>query len=101
MTGSAGGQDWRPSASLDTLKARAALLRAVREFFHARGVMEVDVPALSHFATVDRHIESLVAGPHQAAHKLYLHTSPEFGMKRLLAAGSGPIYQLSHVFRAD
>lgn len=90
---------WVPSASLETLHARAALLRSIREFFHARGVLEVDTPALSSHGTVDRHIDSFqVRGP-DGAH--WLHTSPEFAMKRLLAAGSGPIYQLCHVFRAE
>jgi lysyl-tRNA synthetase class 2 len=89
---------WEPSASLDTLRARAELLTAIRAFFSARGVMEVDTPALSRAATVDRHIESFATLPPA---KLFLHTSPEFAMKRLLAAGSGPIYQLSHVFRAE
>ncbi|MBI2382973.1 MAG: EF-P lysine aminoacylase GenX [Gammaproteobacteria bacterium] len=89
--------DWRPGASLETLKARAELLGSIRAFFHARGVMEVDTPILSRHATVDRHIESF----HVPGAGLWLHTSPEFAMKRLLAAGSGPIYQLCHVFRAE
>lgn len=90
---------WLPSASAATLCARAALLRVIREFFHARGVMEVDTPALSRHGTVDRHIDSFeVSGPDGVR---WLHTSPEFAMKRLLAAGSGPIYQLCHVFRAE
>lgn len=86
---------WRPSASVETLRARAALLRTIREFFHVRGVLEVDTPAASRHATVDVHIDSL-----RTADGRWLHTSPEFAMKRLLAAGSGPIYQLCHVFRA-
>lgn len=88
---------WVPSASLETLHARAALLRSIREFFHARGVLEVDTPALSSHGTVDRHIDSFqVRGP-DGAH--WLHTSPEFAMKRLLAAGSGPIFQITKAFR--
>lgn len=86
---------WRPSASLDTLRARAELLARTRMFFAARGVMEVDTPILSAHATVDFHIDSV-----RTADGRWLHTSPEFAMKRLLTAGSGPIWQLCHVFRA-
>lgn len=96
--------DWRPSATLETLKARAELLRSIRTFFLERGVTEVDTPILSSFATVDRHIESFAVSPHASrltSPELFLHTSPEFAMKRLLAGGSGPIYQLCHVFRAE
>ena len=87
---------WAPSASIETLRARAVLLRAIREFFHRRGVMEVDTPALSRCGTVDRHIDSF-----EVPGAGWLHTSPEFAMKRLLAAGSGPIFQLCHVFRDE
>lgn len=86
---------WRPSASLETLKARAELLARTRTFFAARGVLEVDTPVLSVHATVDFHIDSL-----RTTDGRWLQTSPEFAMKRLLAAGSGPIWQLCHVFRA-
>ena len=88
------GATWRPSASLETLKARAALLARTRAFFMERGVLEVDTPILSAAATVDFHIES------ERTSDCWLRTSPEFAMKRLLAAGSGPIYELGHVFRA-
>ncbi len=92
---------WQPSAALPILRLRAQLLRAVREFFAARGVLEVDTPALVRHAVTDRHIESArVQLPGHGA-TLYLHTSPEYAMKRLLAAGSGDIYQLAHVFRGE
>jgi len=94
---------WAPLASRTLIKARADLYRSVRAFFDARGVLEVETPALSRHATVDRHIESFaVAAPAAPrATSGYLHTSPEFAMKRLLAAGSGPIYQIARVFRAE
>jgi elongation factor P--(R)-beta-lysine ligase len=100
VSGAAGrGEDWRPTATQAALRQRAALLARTRDFFAERGVLEVETPALSCAAVSDPHIESLVthlAGMH---HPLYLHTSPEFPMKRLLAAGSGDIYQLCRVFR--
>lgn len=103
MTGEAA--DWRPSASIETLKARAQLLAAIRAFFLAREVLEVQTPVLSRYATVDRHIESfavhLTSQPSTLTPHGFLQTSPEFAMKRLLAAGSGPIWQLAPVFRVD
>lgn len=87
---------WRPSASLETLKARAELYGSVRAFFAARGVLEVDTPVLSAHATVDRHIESF-AVPGSG----WLQTSPEFAMKRLLCAGAGAIFQIAPVFRRE
>jgi len=91
-------QDWRPSASLDTLRRRAALLDTARAFFRERGVLEVETPvALSHTVT-DVQIESLRVQSDGAPR--WLQTSPEYPMKRLLAAGSGDIFQICHVFRA-
>ena len=82
---------------------RAMLLARIRDFFRDRHVLEVDTPMLSSSATTDPAVESFrtcYTGPGAADGKLLnLHTSPEFCMKRLLAAGSGPIYQLAHVFR--
>ncbi|SCZ50024.1 EF-P lysine aminoacylase EpmA [Thiohalomonas denitrificans] len=95
--------DWRPAASLGTLQERARILFRIRAFFEARGVWEVDTPILSRAGTTDPHIDSFVSryqGPGAAGGlPLYLHTSPEFPMKRLLAAGSGPIFQMAKVFR--
>ena len=103
----AGGEDWRPSASRERLIARAALLRRVREFFAARAVLEVDTALVVNAPVSDVHIHSArvqLAGGRgdpasPAAPPLYLHTSPEYAMKRLLAAGSGDIYQICHVVR--
>jgi len=87
----------------DRLRARAQLLRRVRRFFDGRGVMEVCTPVLSRAAGTDPAIEPLrtcYTGPeYPGGLDLYLQTSPEFPMKRLLAEGSGPIYQLAQVFR--
>lgn len=95
--------DWRPSATLEVLKLRARLLERTRAFFSARGVLEVETPALSGAATTDPALASFVTrytGPRfPQGQALYPHTSPEFPMKRLLAAGSGSIYQICKVFR--
>jgi elongation factor P--(R)-beta-lysine ligase len=76
------------------------MLGRVRDFFAKRGVMEVDTPMLSHTAPVDVHIEIMQVDV-GFGETGYLHSSPEYGMKRLLAEGCGDIFQLSHVFRAE
>jgi elongation factor P--(R)-beta-lysine ligase len=91
--------DWRPSAGLENLKIRADLLRRTRDFFFARSVLEVETPILSRGATVDPQIESLQVRIQGFARVHYLGTSPEFAMKRLLAAGAGDIFQICKVFR--
>ena len=91
--------DWQPSASLDVLKQRARMLQKLRAFFSARDVLEVETPILSQAGTTDPHIESFQTSDPDLNWQGYLHTSPEFPMKRLLAAGSGSIYQVCKVFR--
>lgn len=95
---------WQPAATLDVLAARARLLAGIRAFFAVAGVMEVETPALSAGAATNPALESLqtlYCGPGAPPDgRLFLHTSPELPMKRLLAAGSGPIFQICKVFRA-
>ncbi len=95
--------DWQPTATWDVLRLRARLLRQVRDFFDARGFLEVETPLLSAEVAVDRHLEPFevrpMPGGHPAGERLWLQTSPEFHMKRLMAAGGDAIYQVSRVFR--
>ncbi|MFC2049142.1 EF-P lysine aminoacylase GenX [Chlamydiota bacterium] len=84
-------------SKVEILKDRAALLARCRTFFAERGVLEVDVPILSRSASVDLHID--LVNVTCCGKPAFLHSSPEYGMKRLLADGSGDIYQISHVFR--
>ena len=93
-----GRDSWRPTASLANLKLRAELLKKIRTFFEVRKVLEVDTPALSRAAATDRHLASFRVASARGT-DFYLHTSPEFPMKRLLAAGAGDIWQLCKVFR--
>ena len=89
--------DWRPTAGIDDVRARARLLTAVRNFFSQRGVLEVDTPVLSRFGVTDPniHLFTVPAGSEER----YLQSSPEYAMKRLLASGIGDIYQLDKAFR--
>lgn len=98
--------DFRPTANWSNLVLRAQTLQRLRAFFDARGFVEVETPILSHDTVIDRHLDpipvTLFDDPRDVARgkKLYLQTSPEFGMKRLLAAGEAKsIYQITRVFR--
>ncbi|WP_412498856.1 elongation factor P--(R)-beta-lysine ligase [Vibrio furnissii] len=97
--------EWMPTASIEQLKQRAALLSRIRQFFAARDVLEVDTPAMSHATVTDVHLHTFqtqFVGPGYATGRhLHLMTSPEFHMKRLLAAGSGSIYQMAKAFRNE
>lgn len=88
-------ESWRPTTAPARLKARAGLLRDIREFFSNRGVMEVETPLISKAGNTDPQIQSI-----RTDNGGYLRTSPEFALKRLLAAGSGDIFELGRVFRA-
>jgi lysyl-tRNA synthetase class 2 len=86
------------TTKVNALRARAAMLRAARQFFYEREVTEVDVPLLTRYPTLDPYI-AVIPAVYGGQQRCYLHTSPEYGMKALLADGMGDIFQLSHVFR--
>jgi len=90
---------WQPTSSIETLHTRAELLSKIRSFFEQKQVLEVETPILSQSATCDVFIDSFSTSQYKKNY--YLHTSPEFAMKRLLASGSGDIYQLAKVFRQE
>ena len=93
--------NWQPTATIGTLRERARLIATVRAFFAARGIWEVETPVLGQGGSTDVHLVSLssLARTDKGQRKLWLQTSPEFHMKRLLAADSGPIFQLAKSFR--
>ncbi|KOO13302.1 poxB regulator PoxA [Vibrio xuii] len=96
---------WQPTASVKQLRQRADIMAKIRQFFAQRDVLEVDTPAMSHATVTDIHLHTFqteFVGPGYAdGRKLYFMTSPEFHMKRLLAAGSGCIYQINKAFRNE
>lgn len=96
-------KDWKPTANLKALRLRAELYAMLRHFFAERGVLEVETPVLSSAGNTDPNIESFALqfdGPRAAGEATrWLRTSPEFPLKRLLAAGVGDCYELGRVFR--
>ncbi len=90
---------WQPSAAIDTLRERAQLLQRIRAFFIERHYLEVETPVMAHYGVSDPYLVNIKA--HFRNTPYYLQTSPEYHMKRLLAAGSGPIFQLARAFRDD
>lgn len=95
MGGSRAKLPWRPGAARQALELRARLLADIRQFFSERDVLEVETPVISRFGNVDPNIDSINTDNRQ-----FLRTSPEYAMKRLLAAGLRDIYELGRVFRA-
>ena len=102
-------QDALPTASISSIKSRALLLQQLRGFFDERGFFEVETPLLSQDTVVDRHLHPIqierrqITGTSRDAESeavVFLQTSPEFAMKRLLAAGAESIYQICKAFRA-
>jgi lysyl-tRNA synthetase class 2 len=98
-------RDFLPTADWPRLRLRSQLLERVRAFFSGRGFLEVETPILSHDVVVDRHLDPFStilcadATRPDVGERLYLQTSPEFAMKRLLVAGGGAIYQITRAFR--
>lgn len=94
---------WQPSASFDSLRQRAAIIARIRHFFAERNVLEVDTQLLSHATVTDPYVVGIPAIFKEIGSStekiVYLQTSPEYAMKRLLAAGSGSIYQICKAFR--
>ena len=91
--------DFRSTADWQNLRLRAKLLRCVREFFDSRGFLEVETPILSADTVVDRHLDPFWIEDDTLSRRLWLQTSPEFAMKRLLAAGYPDIFSVCRVYR--
>lgn len=98
--------DWQPTATVEDLQRRSQVLWSVRNFFQQRGYAEVQTPTISRDTVIDRYIDPIeVAGraigsQAATAERYFLQTSPEFCMKRLLAAGMRSIVQMGPAYRA-
>lgn len=90
---------WQPSASLELLKLRSQFLAKIRDFFNKAAYLEVETPIMARYGVTDVYLSNIKA--RFRGQDYSLQTSPEYHMKRLLAAGSGPIFQLARVFRDD
>ena len=97
--------EWQPSASLEMLKIKARLLSKLRAFFADKDILEVQTPILSQAGNTEPTIETFVTQQQENSKHViqpsFLNTSPEFAMKRLLAAGCDSIYQITPAFRQD
>ncbi len=89
---------WSPTCEIESLRRRAAILTLIRRFFSTRQVLEVETPSLSRHTVSDPYLQPLLT---QNVPVRFLQTSPEYAMKRLLAAGSGDIFQICKSFRED
>ena len=98
-------ESWRPTADKQLIELMAETYTKIRQFMAARNILEVETPVLSHATVTDVQLDSFhseYSSPQTAsARTLYLQTSPEYAMKRLLASGTGAIYQISRVFRNE
>lgn len=90
---------WQPSATIDILRQKALILAKIRNFFNQRGYLEVETPIMARHGVTDVYLSNIQAS--FRGQNYSLQTSPEYHMKRLLAAGSGPIFQIARVFRDD
>ena len=95
--------NWKPTTTREALKLRAKFYAAIRAFFHERDVLEVETPSLCQHSVTDACINSFKTFYAGVSEKVayFLQTSPEYAMKRLLAAGSGSIYQIGKAFRNE
>lgn len=94
--------NWLPGAPVVNLRKRAEILEKIRSFFSEKNVLEVETPLLGNSTVTDVYIQSLHLNTkiRSKSETLYLQTSPEYSMKRLLGSGIGPIYQICKAFRA-
>ncbi|AWX14325.1 elongation factor P lysine(34) lysyltransferase [Mergibacter septicus] len=97
--------NWKSTSTINNLLKRAKIIAAIRHFFTERGLLEVETPILSHYSVTDIHLSTFntqfIAPFSGQSEQLHLITSPEYHMKRLLAEGSGPIFQICKVFRNE